>query len=170
MNKSYSDYNIIKGRMIFEGNLKLPVELIESGEISEKDLEIAKDVIMRLKDRLLSDCQYNADYLCKIPLSFNKQLIVDYCNNKLNLYIQDDKENIYTQTLTKETADHIVRKEAFIIKSNQIHAKSLSSGKERRPEILEQKLVHSAYESKTHNRGSPTVFGRKIGDDFDLDR
>ena len=35
---------------------------------------------------------------------------------------------------------------------------------------LTQTLVHSAYNARQHNRGSPTVFKKHLHEDFDLDR
>ena len=164
------DENAIVGRYEFPGNLKLSVRDIEAPRLSQKDLDQVADVLTGLRGRLLKNCKHGEDSFCRIPLTKTKTLCVDYYSNKLNLYIEDNAEKRFAQRIDLDLALALVRKEQNIIAVHERSIKDISMAQEQQYNKLIQKIVHSAYNETKHNRGSPRVFGKKLDDDFTLDR
>ena len=164
----YKDYDALNKRYVFPGNIKVPVEIIE--RLSNKEKDNLTITLNSLRSNLISCVESGEDTCFKITLTKTTSLYIDFRNNNLNFYIEDDKNEFYTQILSLADCEAIERKETGIIKAFKAYNEMPELTDEKRRNNLTQTLVHSAYESKRHNKGSPTVFGKKVSDDFSIDR
>ncbi len=157
-----TDPNILR----FEGNLKINIT-----ELLKIPATIQGHVIQQLehlKPRLEKAIKEQRDCCFTFPISNSSDLFVDYRNGKLNLYIEDKRNNCYTQMLTAELALSIAKKDISICKGLEEYSKDVSQ--QKKENNLKSTLIHSAYNTKINNRGSPTVMGRRIDDNLNLDR
>ncbi len=120
----------------------------------------------QFKDSLYKHIKNEKNICHKHQIDRNIYLYIDYRDKKLNLYIEDEKRKIFTQIISSDLALKIERKEANICNALE---NCIINDKQQIKDALVSTLIHSAYESKINNRGSPTVFGKIIDDDFDLD-
>lgn len=155
-----------KKTISFPGNLKISFD--ELGKLNPL-------MKLRLIDELNAfqmyiaraiDSERNVCYV--FPLTKDLDLFLDYRNKTLNIYIEDKRNNVYTQNLSAEVAVMIAKKQTSI--RNGVREYSKEIGPQTQENNLKSTLIHSAYDAKTHNRGSPKVLGKKLADNFDLDR
>ncbi len=157
------DYKIINGRYIFPGNIKVPVETIES--MSPKEASQTLDTLNILGRRIKEANKTGKDVVITTTLSFKRKLYVCYKNNKLNMFIETPTS--FTQLLNDRDLSKIPWKESPLV--DKMHNVSLSIEKQEAKDVLIQTLVKSAYNERISNRGSPVVMGKKLDNDFDLD-
>lgn len=157
--------DLIKKRYVFDGYLKIPVEIIHS--LSDKDKDIVNILFGHFKEKALKYFIMDKQKCISYPLSPNRTLYIDYANNHLNFYIKDIKNKEITQTLILSDINKIIRAEQVIYKTiqNANNNDKIQNGKDN----LTSVLVRTAYYCKIHNSGSPTIEQCKLNDDITLD-
>ncbi len=160
------DNDTLESRYRFPGNLKLPIEIVN--DLPENQKKNILDRLEHLKDNLQEMLKGESSGCFKYEVSVDVNLFVDYKKGEVNFYLEDDINNCYTQSMDLPIATEIADKESKILKKLEIYLQEDLT--QKRKNNLTSTLIHSSYESRINNRGSPTVFGRKLSDDFDLDQ
>lgn len=156
--------NLIQSRYHFSGNIKVPNNIIHSLSESEKELVI--NVLSNLYSRIIDLCPNKANICIEYPLSINRTLYVDIKDNKLNFYIKDIKEKEFTQILSSNDIEKIIRAESNIL--THVKNESNRNAEQKKAANLVSTLIHHAFNNKQHNKASPPIQGCKLNDDFEL--
>lgn len=160
---SNKDYEIINGRYVFPGNLKVPVKTIE--QLPSKEASVLLGTLAQLSAKVKEANKNKADLVFSVALTKDAKLYVDYKNKQLNLYIETPK--CFTQLLDNKSLFKVPWKETYI--ENKTREISIDKDKENNLDKLTSTLLRSAYNEKINNRGSPKIFGKALDDDFDIE-
>ena len=118
---------------------------------------------------MISNCEVDKRSCVSVALDRLHKLYIDYYDNHLSLYLEDLDNDRWTEILSDKLALRIIDKESLILSTHRNQIKFCELTDKQKRDTLVQTAIHSAYNAKQHNRGSPKkVLGKTIDDDFML--
>lgn len=158
----------IKGRFVFPGNLKLPVEVIKNANLNDKRRKQLFEVLDRLKVRAMMCVTINKSSCTTVQLDRHRRLYIDYKDRNMNFWIFDDARGILTQQLTYKDCLSIEWQEKPILRGISKFSEKVLDKKDKE-NLLTQTFVHTAYDLKLSGIKPPKVRRHEMDDDFTLD-